>query len=586
MTSSSSPCRYKLTTSLGELDGSHDGFLALSIDGSVLGRVRTQKQLSALENKHGSVVLLDAQGDSLDDVVKSLADPSVVVGVSRQGNQRAIIDAALDAAKRSADSVTEARSNQSGKIIAAVTGTLPPGEIVSLNGYTLPPEGSTEALVTRLDSFMSLSSGLSPATAALMGADIPGSLSPSPDPGRTPICKPPQDPGANWKMSLERQVLRNSKNEPLGDTPAKATGLVRVGSIVHARAYSMALGNVSSLMQVSPGETIADAFYRLSGNIAVLRLREAAMLRSGDSVGASEVSSRLHDLRDLQERFALSYVAAARELMREVRTFGSSEAKKNLVEHKQGQDASGSLPAGGPSWVSRMFKKDQQTARETPVEIARRAVDYLPASWLASIPVIEVAGTESFSIDAGGGNELGGFYRPPNEWTCVQDLLALNRNNIDRSLGTAVHELVHVAQYYNPSLRQAEQDYLSSYRQEERTTTVEGLSDEPVPAGRYHVRHVIPGDPYANVCATNTTLISAIAKSGSPTAPHEAAAMLHSNIEMNEFLPQFASWISYAPLPGVDVVSGDSQLKQWSSQLWLSNPEAVSFGLGLFASAE
>jgi hypothetical protein len=586
MTSTSSPCRYKLTTSLGELDGSRDGFLALSVDGSVLGRIRTQKQLATLESKYGSVVLLDSQGDSLDDVVRSLADPSAVVGVSRQGNQRAIIDAALDAAKRSADSVAEARSSQSGKIIAAVTGTLPPGEIVSLNGYTLPPEGSTDALVTRLDSFMALSSGLSPAAAALLGADIPGSLSPSPDPGRTPICKPPQDPGANWKMSLERQVARNSKNETSEDLAAQATGLVRVGSIVHARAYAMALGNVSSLMQLNPGESISDAFYRLSGNIAVLRLREAAMLRAGDSIGASEVSSSLHDLRELQERFALSYVAAARELMREVRTFGSSDAKSKLIEHKTGQTAPDVTTKEGSSWVSRIFKKDQQASRETPVQIARRAVDYLPASWLASIPVIEVAGTESFSMDAGGGNELGGFYRPPNEWTCVQDLLALNRNNIDRSLGTAVHELVHVAQYYNPSLREAEQAYLSSYRQEERTTTVEGLSDEPVPAGRYHVRHVIPGDPYANVCATNTTLIAAIATSGSPTAPHEAAAMMHSNIEMNEFLPQFASWISYAPIPGVDVVSGDSQLKQWTSQLWLSNPEAVSFGLGLFASAE
>jgi hypothetical protein len=223
---------------------------------------------------------------------------------------------------------------------------------------------------------------------------------------------------------------------------------------------------------------------------------------------------------------------------------------------------------------------------ESPVDIARRAVDFLPASWLSSIPTIEVAGTESFATDVGGGNELGGFYRPPNEWTCVQDLLALNRRNPDRSLGTAVHELVHVAQFYNPALRLAEQSYLSSYHQEEVTTVVEEISQEPVPAGRYHVRHVIPGDPYANVCATNTTLIAAIAKSGSPTASNDAAVMMHSDIEMNEFLPQFASWVSYEPIPGVDIVSGDSQMKQWSSQLWLANPEAVSFGLGLLTSAE
>lgn len=250
---SSSPCRYKLGSSLGDLDGSRDGLLALSVDGSVLGRVKTQNQLSSLERKFGSVVLMDTPGETIDDVVKALSDPSTVVGMSSQGNQRNIIDAALDAAKRSASAVTDARSAQSSKILAAATGTLPPGEMVSLNSYTLPPEGTTDALVTRLDSFMALSSGLSPATAEMLGADIPNSLSPSPDPGRTPICRAPQDPGANWKSTWERQVERNRAADTNGDHSARTAGFVRAGSLLHARSYALALSDVSGLVPVRDG---------------------------------------------------------------------------------------------------------------------------------------------------------------------------------------------------------------------------------------------------------------------------------------------------------------------------------------------
>lgn len=573
------PCRYNLSTSLGDLDGSRGGFLALSVDGSVLARVKTQSQLAKLEKQYGSVILLDAKGDTIEDVVAALSDPESKVGVSRQGNQREIIDAALDAARRSADSVSAARNAQGSKIVAAITGTLPPGSQVSLSSYELPPEGKTEALITRMDSFMSLSSGLSPATAALLGADIPSSLSPSPDPGRTPICRQPQDPGATWKSSWERASARALASD--ASSKDRASGLISAGSMIHARAYALALGEVSSLLSMQTGESPGDAFYRLSGDIAVQRLREGALLRAGDTVGASIVSEKIHDLRAIQERFMLSYVKASRELLREVRGFGNQEAKQRLVEYEAQHTSQAQAPQQSGSWFSRMFAKDVQV--ETAADLARRAVDYLPSSWLSGIPKIEVSSTDSFATDVGGGNELGGFYRPPNEWSCVQDLLALNSRNPDRALGTAVHELVHVAQYYNESLQQAELQYLSSYQQEEPTVTIDGLTEGPVPAGRYHVRHVVPGDPYANVCATNTTLIAAIATSGTPTAPHEAAAMMHSNIELNEFLPQFAAWMSYAPLPQSDVVSGESDLKQWRDRLWLANPEAVSFGLGLFS---
>lgn len=423
---SRTPCPWTLDTAEGDLHGRSSTVVAVSVEGYVLGQVRTQAQLARLE-REGSAILIPLPHEEVDGELARILARGDLTG-SR--TQQMPLPAALR--RRLADgSVRAVLSRQS-------------------NVSRLETAVQQEAMRDRRENRLVDGVPLARYNRTYEGGY--GTTMPAADIYGVPWPRTPRDPGDQWRdrwaqpAETAAKIFSRFANLPYMlptlQTAEGCGGVIgatsRAGEVLHARAWALATDDTHQQFGTSVGDIAS-----LAARLPILRLRSQVAFEDGDPLKGSRLSDDMNRTLHITEAWEASYTAACRELLGQTRRFGGS---LSLATDR-------SLWPTGPV----LDAEERQIRRAV-----KDGASFIPSTLLEGLGQIEILTTP---VDPNGEAPRGQFCpgagrRGVNQiYVCLKDAQG-NLRTPEELAATAAHELWHAVQASNQAVASSENAFV------------------------------------------------------------------------------------------------------------------------------